>query len=152
MFCTFGVFFTHHILLLYYYVRNKQYYFTCVVTLQGLIFLHFLWLGPLEAVVVLYLLWQYVGPASLAGFSFLILLIPVQGSMGKIFSSFRWVHACERVHCEHVHCVCMSVARMLIMSICVHCVTFCACILSMCIVSMFQGSQVSLISLNPIEF
>ena len=63
------------------------YRFLC--TLQAVIFLHFLWVGPVQALIVLAILWLTLGPASLAGFLLLILLIPVQGSMGRVFAALR---------------------------------------------------------------
>ncbi|XP_052782620.1 ATP-binding cassette sub-family C member 4-like isoform X3 [Mya arenaria] len=56
---------------------------------QAVIFLHFLWVGPLEAIAVLAILWRQLGPSTLAGFAVLLLLVPVQGYMGKLFSKFR---------------------------------------------------------------
>ncbi|KAK7479006.1 hypothetical protein BaRGS_00029767, partial [Batillaria attramentaria] len=67
---------------------------------QAVIFLHFLWIGPLQAIAVLVILWHELGPSVLAGFAVLILLIPVQGTMGKLFSKLRRktaVHTDERV-------------------------------------------------------
>ncbi len=58
---------------------------------QGVIFLHFLWIGPLQAIVVLVILWHELGPAVLAGFGVLLLLIPLQAWMGKLFSTLRLV-------------------------------------------------------------
>ncbi|WAQ93730.1 MRP4-like protein [Mya arenaria] len=52
-------------------------------------FLHYLWIGPLEAIVVLALLWRELGPSTFAGFAVMLLLIPVQVWMGKLFSRFR---------------------------------------------------------------
>lgn len=43
------------------------------------IFLHFLWVGPLETIVVLYFLWTYIGIASVFGVCILLALIPLQG-------------------------------------------------------------------------
>ncbi|XP_053404593.1 ATP-binding cassette sub-family C member 4-like isoform X3 [Mercenaria mercenaria] len=56
---------------------------------QAVIFLHFLWVGPIEAIAVLAILWRELGPSTLAGFAVLLLLVPVQGWMGKLFSKFR---------------------------------------------------------------
>ncbi|GFS18845.1 multidrug resistance-associated protein 4 [Elysia marginata] len=67
---------------------------------QAVIFLHFLWVGPLQALAVLIILWNELGPSVLAGFVVLLLLIPVQGFMGKLFSKLRHktaVHTDERV-------------------------------------------------------
>ena len=60
-----------------------------VVCAQAVIFLHFLWIGPLQSIVVLVILWYELGPSVLAGFAVLLLLIPVQASMGKLFSKLR---------------------------------------------------------------
>lgn len=54
-----------------------------------MIFLHFLWVGPLEAIAVLAILWKELGASTLAGFAVLLLLVPIQGWMGKLFSKFR---------------------------------------------------------------
>lgn len=56
---------------------------------QAVIFLHFLWVGPLEAIAVLAILWKELGASTLAGFAVLLLLVPIQGWMGKLFSKFR---------------------------------------------------------------
>ncbi|KAL3847450.1 hypothetical protein ACJMK2_018356 [Sinanodonta woodiana] len=67
---------------------------------QAVVFLHFLWIGPLEGIAVLAILWRELGPSTLAGFSVLLLLVPIQGWMGKLFSKFRQktaVHTDERV-------------------------------------------------------
>lgn len=54
-------------------------------------FLHYLWVGPLQAVAVLLILWLKLGVASLAGFSVLMLLIPLQICMGRVFAKLRLV-------------------------------------------------------------
>ena len=54
-----------------------------------MLFLHFIWAAPLQATVVIVLLWQRLGVATLAGFAVLILLIPVQMWMGKVFAILR---------------------------------------------------------------
>ncbi|XP_014106731.1 PREDICTED: multidrug resistance-associated protein 4 isoform X2 [Pseudopodoces humilis] len=53
------------------------------------IFLHFLWAGPLQAVAVTVLLWTQIGPSCLAGMAVLIILLPVQTCIGRLFSSLR---------------------------------------------------------------
>lgn len=55
----------------------------------GVIFLHYLWVGPLQTLIVVCVLWSYMGPAILAGIAILLLFIPLQAFMGKIFSKFR---------------------------------------------------------------
>ncbi|CAI6360542.1 unnamed protein product [Macrosiphum euphorbiae] len=45
--------------------------------------LHYLWIGPLQTIVVTYLLWQEIGVSSLIGIATLFFFIPLQGWMGK---------------------------------------------------------------------
>ncbi|NXI28798.1 MRP4 protein, partial [Sterrhoptilus dennistouni] len=56
---------------------------------QVTIFLHFLWAGPLQAIAVTVLLWKKIGPSCLAGMAVLIILLPVQTCIGRLFSSLR---------------------------------------------------------------
>ncbi|KAM4699820.1 ATP-binding cassette sub-family C member 4 [Discoglossus pictus] len=56
---------------------------------QVTIFLHFLWAGPLQAVAVTVLLWMEIGPSCLAGMAVLIILMPLQTCLGKLFTSLR---------------------------------------------------------------
>uniref|UniRef100_A0A3B4YWW6 Cystic fibrosis transmembrane conductance regulator n=1 Tax=Seriola lalandi dorsalis TaxID=1841481 RepID=A0A3B4YWW6_SERLL len=53
------------------------------------IFLHFLWVGPLQAAAVVGLLWMEIGPSCLAGMVVLMFLMPVQTLFGRLFSKFR---------------------------------------------------------------
>ncbi|XP_061700381.1 multidrug resistance-associated protein 4 isoform X1 [Syngnathoides biaculeatus] len=53
------------------------------------IFLHFLWVGPLQAAAVVGLLWLEIGPSCLAGMVVLMFLLPVQTMFGRLFSKFR---------------------------------------------------------------
>uniref|UniRef100_A0A671PQ45 Cystic fibrosis transmembrane conductance regulator n=1 Tax=Sinocyclocheilus anshuiensis TaxID=1608454 RepID=A0A671PQ45_9TELE len=53
------------------------------------IFLHFLWVGPLQAAAVIGLLWQEIGVSCLAGMAVLIFLMPLQTMFGKLFSKYR---------------------------------------------------------------
>ncbi|KAM6893207.1 ATP-binding cassette sub-family C member 4 [Lycodopsis pacificus] len=53
------------------------------------IFLHFLWVGPLQAAAVVGLLWVEIGPSCLAGMGVLMFLMPVQTMFGRLFSKFR---------------------------------------------------------------
>ncbi|KAK7154854.1 hypothetical protein R3I93_009716 [Phoxinus phoxinus] len=53
------------------------------------IFLHFLWIGPLQAAAVIGLLWQEIGPSCLAGMAVLVFLMPLQTMFGKLFSKYR---------------------------------------------------------------
>nr|XP_028584146.1 multidrug resistance-associated protein 4-like isoform X1 [Podarcis muralis] len=56
---------------------------------QVTIFLHFLWAGPLQAIAVTALLWLEIGPSCLAGMAVLIILLPLQSCIGRLFSSLR---------------------------------------------------------------
>ncbi|CAH1257942.1 ABCC4 [Branchiostoma lanceolatum] len=55
----------------------------------GFQFIHYLWIGPVEAIVVSAILWGELGPSCLAGLGFMVFLFPVQSAMGKLFSKFR---------------------------------------------------------------
>lgn len=56
---------------------------------QVTIFLHFLWAGPLQAIAVTVLLWMEIGISCLAGMAVLLILLPLQSCIGKLFSSLR---------------------------------------------------------------
>ena len=62
--------------------------YVCVF-FQASYFLHYLVLGPLEALAVLGLLWREIGASSLAGMGLLLLLVPVQIKMGRILMGLR---------------------------------------------------------------
>ncbi|XP_054480100.1 ATP-binding cassette sub-family C member 4-like [Anoplopoma fimbria] len=53
------------------------------------IFLHYLWVGPLQAAAVVGLLWVEIGPSCLAGMVVLMILMPTQTLFGRLFSKFR---------------------------------------------------------------
>uniref|UniRef100_A0A8C1LBQ9 Cystic fibrosis transmembrane conductance regulator n=1 Tax=Cyprinus carpio TaxID=7962 RepID=A0A8C1LBQ9_CYPCA len=53
------------------------------------IFLHFLWVAPLQAAAVIGLLWQEIGASCLAGMAVLFFLMPLQTIFGKLFSKYR---------------------------------------------------------------
>ena len=57
--------------------------------LQLTIFLHYLWVGPIQVVVVVVLLWYEIGPSCLVGIALLIFLMPLQTQFGRLFSMFR---------------------------------------------------------------
>ncbi|XP_024844887.2 ATP-binding cassette sub-family C member 4, partial [Bos taurus] len=52
-------------------------------------FLHYLWVGPLQAVAVTALLWMEIGISCLAGMAVLIIILLLQSCFGKLFSSLR---------------------------------------------------------------
>lgn len=53
------------------------------------IFLHYLWLGPLETIVITYFMYQQIGSSAFVGVAFLVLFIPLQGYLGKKTSILR---------------------------------------------------------------
>ncbi|XP_068840293.1 ATP-binding cassette sub-family C member 4-like isoform X2 [Capricornis sumatraensis] len=54
---------------------------------QVTMFLHYLWVGPLQAIAVTALLWMEIGMSCLAGMAVLIILLLLQSCFGKLFSS-----------------------------------------------------------------
>uniref|UniRef100_A0A8D0CMH0 Multidrug resistance-associated protein 4 n=1 Tax=Sander lucioperca TaxID=283035 RepID=A0A8D0CMH0_SANLU len=53
------------------------------------LYLHFLWIGPLQAATVLFLLMYAIGPSCLAGMAVFFILMPVQTMFGQLFSNLR---------------------------------------------------------------
>ncbi|KAM9334128.1 ATP-binding cassette sub-family C member 4-like [Symphorus nematophorus] len=51
--------------------------------------LHYLWVGPLQAMVIIVILWYEIGPSCLAGVAAIALMLPVQTLFGKLFGIFR---------------------------------------------------------------
>ncbi|XP_074483904.1 ATP-binding cassette sub-family C member 4-like [Sebastes fasciatus] len=51
--------------------------------------LHYLWLGPLQAMVIIVLLWHQIGVSCLAGVAVIAVMMPVQTWFGKLFGIFR---------------------------------------------------------------
>ncbi|XP_057563502.1 ATP-binding cassette sub-family C member 4-like [Hippopotamus amphibius kiboko] len=56
---------------------------------QVTMFLHFLWVGPLQAIAVTALLWMEIGISCLAGMMVLIILLLLQSCIRKLFLSLR---------------------------------------------------------------
>lgn len=54
------------------------------------LYLHFLWIGPLQAATVILLLMHAIGPSCLAGMSVFFFLMPVQILFGRLFSKLRF--------------------------------------------------------------
>lgn len=46
----------------------------------AIIFLHYLWIGPVETIIVTYFMYQQVGISAVLGVLFLLLFIPMQGN------------------------------------------------------------------------
>ncbi|KAJ9588188.1 hypothetical protein L9F63_018452, partial [Diploptera punctata] len=53
------------------------------------VFFHYLWIGPIETLVVTYFMWQEVGVSAAIGVASLLLFIPLQGYLGKKTSILR---------------------------------------------------------------
>uniref|UniRef100_A0A3Q1GLD7 ATP-binding cassette, sub-family C (CFTR/MRP), member 4 n=1 Tax=Acanthochromis polyacanthus TaxID=80966 RepID=A0A3Q1GLD7_9TELE len=51
--------------------------------------LHYLWVGPIQAVVIIVLLWDEIGSSCLAGVAVIALMMPLQTWFGKLFGIFR---------------------------------------------------------------
>ncbi|CAH0551541.1 unnamed protein product [Brassicogethes aeneus] len=56
---------------------------------QGFVISHFLWIGPIEAAIGTYLLYQEIGIAALFGTGFLISFVPIQAYLAKRCSVLR---------------------------------------------------------------
>ncbi|XP_025200376.1 probable multidrug resistance-associated protein lethal(2)03659, partial [Melanaphis sacchari] len=53
------------------------------------LFIHFLWIGPLQTILVTYFLWQELGVSSLIGVAIFLVFTPLQGWLGKKTSEYR---------------------------------------------------------------
>ncbi|XP_063323041.1 ATP-binding cassette sub-family C member 4-like isoform X4 [Pelmatolapia mariae] len=51
--------------------------------------LHYLWVGPLQAAVIIVFLWYEIGASCLAGVAAIALMMPIQTWFGKLFGIFR---------------------------------------------------------------
>ncbi|KAG0716160.1 Multidrug resistance-associated protein 4 [Chionoecetes opilio] len=79
------------------------------------IFLHYIWIGPVQTLIVLGILWNEIGPACLAGIMLLLLFVPFQTWLGRVFSKLRMATAHrtdERVRIMHEIIVAMRVIKM----------------------------------------
>lgn len=45
----------------------------------SLMFLAYIWIGPVEMVMIVYLMWRQIGIATLTGVASVVVLLPVQG-------------------------------------------------------------------------
>lgn len=55
----------------------------------AIIFLHYLWLGPLETIIVTYFMYQQIGVSAIIGVISLLMFVPLQGYLGKRISIVR---------------------------------------------------------------
>lgn len=52
-------------------------------------YLVYLVAAPLQSIIVIVILWHYIGPACMGGMVILFLFIPFQAVMGRLFNRFR---------------------------------------------------------------
>jgi len=52
------------------------------------IFLNYLWIGPVQTILVTYFLWREIGVSSIIGVAILLIAIPIQG-LYKICSHYK---------------------------------------------------------------
>ena len=52
-------------------------------------YLHHLWIGPLQFILILYLSWRNIGSATFVGGGLILSNIPIQGLFSKKFSELR---------------------------------------------------------------
>ena len=78
-------FYTVSLLVLFFYniLRRLIFFF------KVMMFLRYLWVGPLQAIAVTALLWMETGISCLAGMAVLIFLLLLQSCFGMWFSSLR---------------------------------------------------------------
>ncbi|XP_057378654.1 ATP-binding cassette sub-family C member 4-like [Daphnia carinata] len=55
----------------------------------SVLFLHYLWIGPIQIIISMVILLHVIGPSCLVGLAVLILFVPLQSWMGKVFSKLR---------------------------------------------------------------
>ncbi|KAJ2946364.1 hypothetical protein O0L34_g12402 [Tuta absoluta] len=55
----------------------------------AIIFLHYLWIGPLATVIITYFMWEEISWASIVGVSFMLAFIPLQAYLGQRTSVLR---------------------------------------------------------------
>lgn len=60
-------------------------------TFQGTLFYHYMWISPLEVAVIMLLLYYEVGLSFLPGLGFILLLMPLQAWLSKIFGRLRYI-------------------------------------------------------------
>ncbi|CAG2179010.1 unnamed protein product, partial [Oppiella nova] len=56
-------------------------------------FVHYLVLGPIQAVIIAYIMWTHLGWSAFVGVALLVPFIPFQLIMGRLFSRFRQMTA-----------------------------------------------------------
>ena len=57
--------------------------------LQLMTMLHFIWIGPLEIIVVLAILWAEIGPPAIAGFVVMFAMFPLIQFFGHLTEKYK---------------------------------------------------------------
>ena len=57
------------------------------------LFIHYLWSAPLQLLIVVFLTWQQIGPSTLMGAALVLLFVPLQSWIGRVFSKLRLMTA-----------------------------------------------------------
>lgn len=71
---------------------NFHYKNIMILSLQTIGLFPFLFVGPLEVLVVSILLWFYIGWSGICGMLVLLLVIPLMGGLAKVFARLRlWI-------------------------------------------------------------
>ncbi|TPX59470.1 hypothetical protein CcCBS67573_g09088 [Chytriomyces confervae] len=78
-------------------------------------FAHFIWLGPLEVVLMTYFMYTQIGYASFAGVAGLLLMIPLQGWFARLFARLR--KNTVGLRDERIKCISDSLAGMLVVKL-----------------------------------
>ncbi len=55
----------------------------------GMGMLHYIWVGPIQLLIVIYILWGHFGWSCLIGVALLVLFVPFQSQMGQLFGKLR---------------------------------------------------------------
>nr|AHK05652.1 ATP-binding cassette transporter sub-family C member 4 [Tigriopus japonicus] len=53
------------------------------------LFIHYLWAGPLQLLIVVYLTWNEMGVSTMAGAGIILISVPLQSWIGRMFSKLR---------------------------------------------------------------
>jgi ATP-binding cassette subfamily C (CFTR/MRP) protein 4 len=81
----------------------------------AVVFLHYLWIGPIETCVVTYFMWREVGPSAAIGVASLLLFIPLQGEK---FSNTNHVTFKMLLKASHLPFLCQQVPVISVLSYC----------------------------------
>lgn len=55
----------------------------------SILFIHYLWLGPLETIIATYFMYEQIGISAVWGVLFMLAFIPLQAYLGKLNSVLR---------------------------------------------------------------